>query len=151
MRIVKEGKHFAFMWYWMIAFAVTAALPFDVSWFPLIGGHPGYHMFAIKMAMLAFGVFWGAELSAPDIKDGEAGTFTNFTFFHFPALWQREILGFGLPLLMIWRVDFWVGALFLNWLPLHYVRPGNVGYVDWVTIKIGKFLMKSFHLHFSTV
>lgn len=128
-----EGKHFSFVWYALIIGAVICSLPFDV-----IGWLPWWTQVAHTDALLMFGMFLGAELSAPDAAEDTAGTMTNWIYSRVHEKLWRVLIGIWLAGLIIWRIELYLGLLFLAWLPIHYSREGIIGPVDKAIRWIGK-------------
>jgi hypothetical protein len=131
-----EGRHFSAVWYALIIGAVLSTLPIDVLglWLPWTG-------IARALAMLAFGMFLGAEFSAPDVQEGEAGTMTNWIYSRVHETFWRISIGVWLSLLIAWRINPWLGLVFLAWLPIHYWRAGVAGPMDrllrWIARRFG--------------
>jgi len=150
MQIRPEGRHFAFIWYVVIVLAFLATPPLALwpvnHWLlnPVFAIHMPAWYPAHDFAMAAFCLFWGAEISAADIKDGLAGTMTNFTFLRVPQLWLREVLAVWYSGLIAFEIAWPLGLLFGLWLPRHYWYPGATGPVDWFARWVGKKLMARF-------
>src|SRR5690348_12314633 len=103
-----EGKHFSFVWYVLIILAMICSLPLEYS-----NGPQSFWwgMFARHDAFLALGVFLGAETSAPDVQEGEAGTMTNWIYSKVHETFWRISIGVWLSALITWRINLYLGLL----------------------------------------
>lgn len=120
-----EARHFSFVWYVLIIGAALTSLPLTE-----LGLWPHWTQVAHDIAVLLFGVFLGAETSARDVREGEAGTMTNWIYSRVHEVFWRIAIGLWLSLLIGWRINLWLGLLFLAWLPIHYWREGVPGPMD---------------------
>ena len=139
--MAKIERHFAFIWYCVLAGASSASLPLDWFWW----GH-FWTVPAQRIAWAAFFMFLGAEWSAPGVKDGYDGTMTAWTYSKIHERFWRVLFGVWLAALIGWRITPWLGGLFVLWLPLHYYRSGFKGPID----RFVQWLGKKLHIHMQT-